>query len=276
MRNNIARNTWLLFFGFSLLILGSYLGELGIATFFTESIQTAGIAVLSLLIGFWIYNLFGGSPELNEIKLAISEFERGAHLDRLGVKSIYRRRSDAKADMLKDISSSKYSTRMFASVYIGEILKDPSLPGALLEAMKRSHADDNIYVFEYYSFDPNGQVTSPDVLEAWAKKEGDNSDEALKARITRGSNVFENLIKNLIGLEVAGIQGVRKYYDHYLSPHSMLVIDDETVYVSYYDWGNKQGDHAATLKLRDGPWAVDFLKEAKVVAEKYSKIASEY
>ena len=273
MRTNIARNTWILFLSSVLLILGFFLEREGYSPVISSSLQTAGTAILSLLVGFWIYDLFGGTPEIREMRSAMDEFKQGKESDRLGIKKFYKRRIEAKADMLADISQAHHSIKMFAAVYVGEILKDPALPEALLKAIRHSTEP---FIFEYYSFDPKGEFTPQALLDAWSEREGDSAPSKLVARITRGSELFSNTIMSIKNLGIGSFRGLRKYYKSYLSPHAMLVIDEDIVYLALYDWGNKQGDFAPTLRLKDGPWAETFIREAQVVSEKFSVISAEY
>jgi len=273
MRTNIARNTWILFLSSILLLLGFFLEREGYSPVISSSLQTAGTAILSLLVGFWIYDLFGGTPEIREMRNAMEEFKQGKESDRLGIKKLYKRRVDAKAEMLADISQSHHSVKMFAAVYVGEILKDPALPEALLKAIRHSTEP---FTFEYYSFDPTGEFTPSALLEAWSVREGDSAPNKLVARIARGSELFGTMVKNVKNFGAGSFTGVRKYYKSYLSPHALLVIDDDIVYVALYDWGNKQGDFAPTLRLKDGPWAETFIREAQVVSEKFSVVAAKY
>jgi len=103
-------------------------------------------------------------------------------------------------------------------------------------------------------------------------REGDKKNvQRIVDRIQRGTDMYQSLISQ-IGERVGGdwVEAKRRYFRDYGCPHSLLIVDDRVVYVSFYDWYHERGTNAPTLRLENGPWAQLYLREANKIDEFFS------
>ena len=273
------RNAILLLVGIVFILFGSLLQEY-LPYWTSTSVQTIGIVLVSMLIGHWIHDWFGGNPDLEALKEAVTEFKLGCDARQSGVTRIYKKRSDAKDDVLADIKASERSCRIYAAVYFSEIYKDDDFPKALIAAAKNAQNKNTVFLLSYCSMDPNCS-SNPSanyrnnalILDMWAQREGDPDVGDLRSRITRAHNMFERIASKVTD-ECRSINVVPRYFVNYMVPHCMIILDDHVVYLALYDWANERGDHAPTLRLVDGYWAEVFVREANALDERYSTLAN--
>lgn len=258
------RYTWIALLGATFLFGSILLEKARPESALAEAAGSVGLAVISVLLGFIIYDLFGGPPELRALRAAFEEFRVGGRTLGQGITAIYTTRESAKNDVLDDLKISKKSCRMYASVYISEVVKHSDFNGNIARAAQLAKSSGESYIFSYCSLHPEPEdAHGVAILEMWARREGDKSTQSISDRIHRGTEMF--IAAALSVKERANIEVSRRYYVGYPSPHSMIIIDDQVVYVSFYDWYHKRGDHALTLRLENGPWAQTFLREADII-----------
>ena len=262
------RNLFLVAAGVALIATGAAIQDY-VPLWLWTSVQTVGVVVLSILIGLWIHDWFGGNPELRDLKAAVQEFRLGANALSSGVHKIYDRRSDAKGDIMEDLKHSEISCRLYAGVYISEIQKDPEFPNLISDAAKRASAKENTYLVSFCSLPQFDKGSAIELLNVWARREKDPHRGALQERIRRAHDIFQ---RNIDDIEKGGVQinVKRRFLVNCILPHSLVIIDDRIAYVSFYDWKNIRGDDAPTLRLEGGYWLNNFVEEANILDRHYS------
>lgn len=182
----------------------------------------------------------------------------------------YPNREEAKKDMFRDIAKAKVSVRLYARVYLSEIVKDThqfatSIKKAvanakgqlLLRSTANNHSSDVVVDRLYQLEDP--------------KRRRWKSREAYLNHLAQADGSIEHLASEIadeVGPK-SGRKRIRfeKRVVNEIFPHSMLVIDESLVYVSFYRLSHTTfGTHSPTLRLVNEPnrldWADTFLREA--------------
>lgn len=196
----------------------------------------------------------------------------------IGLTSAYRKRSDAKEDIIKDVQASSICCRIYVGVYFSELMKtsidDPFII-ALNKAVERARRNNQKYVISYSSLapeleEPDNEKINLTILQCWARREGEKSIQFLRDQIKLGTKEFSKIIEN-VGSEPGGnIIGRRMYFKNYLISHALLIIDNRIAYVSLYDWVNPRGTDSLTLRFEGEPWATLFVNEANKLDKEYS------
>ncbi len=188
-------------------------------------------------------------------------------------------REAAKPAMLRDISKADFSVRMYARVYLSELVKDVSgftdsvreaigvAKGDFLVRSTTTNNKDVALMQRLYSQeDPEGLV--------WTTLDEYTGHVRNAAR--RVGNLFRAVEK---GLEASGSEEKVRFelreIDDVL-PHSLLIIDERVVYVSFYRLSSTaHGTHAPTLRLVNeegrADWADIFLRDARHIDEQLAR-----
>jgi|GEM_PF-5804464 len=207
------------------------------------------------------------------------------YLLRTGLTHIYEQRKMALGKMIADIEEARDHIRLYARVYVSELIRDEQRLGpALLEAARRraEQGQDGPLKVDYVSTDPDdrplvqqlyriedGQARRWQTLEEYEHHvRGWALDELWES--------IERRCKTRRGGEGEVPEGSlllqRRYFKDFLTPYSMLAIDGRVLYVGFYTFnqGKKYGSHSPTVRLSaegDNPtWFRLFLEEADHMA----------
>lgn len=189
--------------------------------------------------------------ELGKRKTICKEFD----LTPEGIRHFYRmsrltyaymNRREAFDDMIKDIESARKSVEMYARVYLSELIKDPLFVSAIEKAIQTTAKENGLRI-RHVSTDYNNNSL---VESLWKKEDPDEkrwkSVSLYKDHLISSNAVFDD-IRGILS-EKEGVIFERTYLKTLL-PFSMLSIDDEILYVSFYEISPKYGTHAPTMRL---------------------------
>lgn len=261
----------LLAVGVSIFLFGCVLQLIHTKDIIWQLVQTFGVTIFSVWLALVIHRVFGGPPEIQEALASLIDLQLGQQTRAAGIAKIYDDRAGANGDMLEDLRNSQASCRMYAAVYLSQFVKNERLKAALLEAASRAHSRKKKYNISYCSFAPDEIEPNGSLLRIWAARENELDNSGVIKRIQKGSQIFEGLEKSIeAALGKGRTRITRRFFKNYLSPHSLLIIDDSIVYVSFYTWRHISGDSAPTLRLESGPWHKVFLEEASQIDEQFS------
>ena len=199
-------------------------------------------------------------------------------LSQQGLTRIYEYRDEAIPAVLRDISCSQRSCWISAALYVDKLIKrdqHDAVVEALVAAGKRADASGHQYELSFCSLSPDmsGQGVAGSgnaaILTAWQHREKDDEIASLIQRIERGSSDF-NLLAGLVSEACPSVCVERRYFHGYLVPHSLVVIDDSIVYVSFYDWSRQSGRSALTMRFEGGKASARFVSEARKLKQAHS------
>lgn len=191
-----------------------------------------------------------------------------AEVEKSGITHFYEYRRNATDQMLIDIESARESVRIYARVYLSELVKHPELPQRLALAASKS----NRLVFRWVSCDIEDELVAEKIraIENDPQKPrwpelADFLRHMRQARLDFDrivERVFEQLGKDRIKL-----QPESRSFDHFVPPYSMVLVDERIAYVSLYR-ASGYGTYSPTFRIdreRGKPdWIGDFLPAKKL------------
>lgn len=166
-----------------------------------------------------------------------------------GFIHVYPTRREALDNMIEDIGSARKSIEMYARVYFSELIKEPKFISAIEKAILKG-TEKNGFRIRNFSTDYSNDYL---VGILWKKedsshiKEWQNIDD-YKNHLKRGNAIFDQ-IKDLFSNNKDVVFERAYLKSDSLLPFSILSIDDEILYVSFYDLSPKYGTHAPTVRL---------------------------
>lgn len=200
-----------------------------------------------------------------------------------GMTAAYPSRNDARPDMLGDMQRAKRSIRMYARVYLSELVRDTpgfaSAIGAAASAFKGK-----LFV-QSTTTDPTDKHL---VGRMWALEDPFQTRWASVAEYRKHLKQARDAIHAAIDSAKLGLQSIKGRRPvsfqgrvvKLILPYSLLVVDDSVVYVSFYRLSHTTyGTHSPTLRLENDPkrvdWADTFLREARQIDDEYSSLVGE-
>src|SRR4051812_39631858 len=99
---------------------------------------------------------------------------------------------------------------------------------------------------------------------------------SIRSHFRRTVKISTEYIRRELGL--SSKKPVEPFFQHelrvfknYPCPRAMCVIDDQIVYVAFYEWAHHQGTQAPAVRLdASGAWGQTFLRETALINDHYS------
>jgi hypothetical protein len=218
---------------------------------------------------------------LSEENIGLKAVLSGLRTPQLGLTNAYRHRQDCRNDLMDDLARSNSSCRMYAAVYVSEIHKSGDFDESIRAACERAQARETTYTFSFTSLDPADRAGGNSILEAWSRREDKSAwgragfgkqdpIVPLRHRINRAHDVFDKLLSGLSSDRLP-VNARASYFENYLCPHSMVIIDDRIVYLGLYEWLHSTGTDSPAIRIDGGDWARVFVREADQIDQFFSK-----
>lgn len=232
----------------------------------------SAIGSASGMIRSHIERLGPRTPRLFQV-LGIDPSRMEAFYRRTGLTYAFRKRQEAKQQMLEDVGRAQRSVEMYARVYINELITETEDFGAAL-ARAAAGCAENLTVAHVSTCPSEDSIAA----EAWHLEDPERQQwpelENYKSHLRRSDVFFDQLAQQLesSARPEARIDLRRGHLKTLVLPYSLVIIDDQIVYVSFYGLArNPFGKHAPTMRLVKDPedersWASYFLKERQVIA----------
>ena len=181
-----------------------------------------------------------------------------------GLKKAYQLRREATEDMIKDISEAQKSLKLYARVYVQELVTFPRFVNALDKALSNCQ-DRFILRCVFTNRENNGLVEILHKIEDFCE-----NTEDYRKHLAKGERECDKQVDLLVN------QNIDKKYKrdfvyqkasiNHILPYSFVIIDDKIIYVSIYNLSqNKYGTYAPTMKLEcnnyDNNWANHYIEQ---------------
>ncbi len=162
---------------------------------------------------------------------------------------VYPTRMEALDNMIEDIGSARKSVEMYARVYISELIKDPRFISAIEKAIIRGAVKNGLRIRSFSTDYSNDSLVG--IL--WKKEDSSHIKEwqgidDYKNHLKRGNAIFDR-IKDLFSNNKDVVFERAYLKSDFILPFSILSIDEEILYVSFYDLSPKYGTYAPTIRL---------------------------
>jgi predicted nucleotide-binding protein len=213
----------------------------------------------------------------------ISDFYR-----RTGLTYAFGARREAVDRMFADIGHAQRSIRMYARVYLSELFKDTTtLSRAIAQAARAQAQRDGRTEIQitHTSTDAQDEALA---RRTWSHEDPKQQEwkelQDYQRHLGRSDALFKKLFETL-GRELSGtprsqraaVRLERRYLVDCVLPYSILAIDDQIVYVSFYEMSpDRFGTFAPTMRLvchgrPSESWAAAFLAIVEDVDREFSR-----
>jgi len=170
--------------------------------------------------------------------------------------------------MLVDIESARESVRIYARVYLSELVKHPQLPQRLAQAASKS----NGLVFRWVSCDIEDEVVAEKIraIENDPQKPRWPGLADFLTHMRQARLDFDRIVERIfeeLGKDKTKLRPESRSFDHFVPPYSMVLVDERIAYVSLYR-ASGYGTYSPTFRIdreRGKPdWIGDFLPAKKL------------
>ncbi|MCP3994218.1 MAG: nucleotide-binding protein [bacterium] len=226
-------------------------------------------------------------PPLQEVEIA-------AFYSQTGLTTAWPKRTEAASAILTDVGQARKSVAMYARVYISEVLKDTSgFSKAILQAAdqgSKSGGPRESLTIRHVSVGADDRSGLAKLV--WKQEDPQGKRWPTLARYKKhlkDSDVFFDAVfrkvQRMVGSSPSArrksIQFDRRCLADFPLSHSLVVIDDRIVYVSFYSMsGSRYGTFAPTMRLEAtleaDNWARHFIEGAHRIDRKHSRCRPEY
>lgn len=192
----------------------------------------------------------------------------------------YTKRDESIDDMFNDISKAKHSVSMYARVYLSNLIKSSE---RFSEAIISSLQDNKNSLLTLEHISTSYDKSNLPVIEQLWKHEDPKARrwktiESYISHLQGSDSQFKDIRDEIVEtipsqIDKRRLQLKRSYISDILLPYSLLVIDNEIMYISFYTLTSKAyGTYAPTLRLtcKDvKTWGSFFLKQKEKIDRIY-------
>jgi len=192
----------------------------------------------------------------------------------------YTQRDESINDMFNDISKAKKSISMYARVYLSTLIKSSDrFSEAIINSLQNNPS--SLLTFEHVSSSYD-KYNLPVIEQLWKHEDPktrrwktiEEYISHLQGSDSQFKDIRDEILENFPSdIDKRRLQLKRTYIADIILPYSLLVIDDEIMYISFYTLTSKAyGTYAPTLRLscKDvKTWGNFFLKQKQKIDRIY-------
>lgn len=224
----------------------------------------------------------------NKLKLITRRRKALVHILENGIDDVWERRKEAFDNILQDVSQARAEITVLARVYLSELLTSPDqFATALLDALEASRENELRLTFVATSPEDDESVERIWNLEdrseigKWGSSQRFRDDHLLQRVPAHYRQLFSTLSEEAAARKTRRRAALGKklrvqhaYFSNFLTPYSMIKVDEDTLYVGFYSFlkVGQVGTASPTMKLSQQTnlqcsWFNRFAKELETYLE---------